>query len=96
MVKVTTTTSVNITPDHPTYIAGHAMRTEKFKGVHDEIEAIMLGLQIDGKPVLWIEADISNFDDLSICSSITSSKLCTFLTITSSSARTTVIPLRCC
>ena len=47
MVKVTTTTSVNITPDHPTYIAGHAMRTEKFKGVHDEIEAIMLGLQID-------------------------------------------------
>jgi len=62
MVKVTTTTSVNITPDHPTYIAGHAMRTEKFKGVHDEIEAIMLGLQIDGKPFLWIEADISNFD----------------------------------
>ena len=31
MVKVTTTTTVNITPDHPTYIAGHAMRTEKFK-----------------------------------------------------------------
>ncbi len=62
MIKVTTTTSVNLTPDHPTYIAGHAMRTEKFKGVHDEIEAIMLGLQIDGIPFLWIEADISNFD----------------------------------
>ena len=46
MVKVTTTTSVNITPDHPTYIAGHAMRTEKFKGVHDEIEADVYKRQI--------------------------------------------------
>lgn len=62
MVKVTTTTTVNITPDHPTYIAGHAMRTEKFKGVHDEIEATCLGLEVDGKRFLWIEADISNFD----------------------------------
>lgn len=53
---------VNITPKTPTYIGGHAMRTEKFKGVHDEIESVIMWLQVDGVKFLMINADLSNFD----------------------------------
>lgn len=64
MVKVTTATIVNITPDRPMYIGGHAMRTGKHTGVHDEIEVTILGLEVDKKPFLFVEADISNFDSI--------------------------------
>ena len=62
MVKITTATLVNITPDRPMYIGGHAMRNGKHTGVHDEIEVTILGLKVDEQPFLFVEADVSNFD----------------------------------
>jgi len=62
MLKVTKTMIINITPTSPAYIGGHAMRTEKSKGVHDEIEMTLMGLNVDGVPFLFVEADISNFN----------------------------------
>lgn len=62
MIKITTSTIVNITPDCPMYIGGHAMRTERHKGVHDEIEVTILGIEVDDKKFLFIEGDVSNFD----------------------------------
>lgn len=62
MVRVTKTKLINITPDHPMYIGGHAMRTGKFQGVYDEIEVTVLGLEVDGEKLLMVEADLSNFD----------------------------------
>lgn len=63
MVKVTTTTIVNITPEWPMYICGHAMRTGKHTGIHDELEVILLALEIDNEKFIWMTADISNFDN---------------------------------
>lgn len=53
---------VNITPLEPTYIGGHSMRTEKMKGVHDEIESVVMWLQVEETRFLMINADLSNFD----------------------------------
>lgn len=53
---------VNITPKEPTYIGGHSMRTEKMKGVHDEIEMMLLWITINDEKVLFVNADLSNFD----------------------------------
>ena len=63
MIQVTRTQFTDITPQYPTYIGGHAMRTGKFTGVHDPIEVTFLGLRVDGEPFLFAEADISNFDN---------------------------------
>ena len=62
MVKITTSTMVNITPDRPMYIGGHAMRKDKHKGVHDQIEVTVLGLEVDDVKFLLLEGDISNWD----------------------------------
>ena len=56
------TYKVNISPKTPTYIGGHAMRKGKMKGIHDEIEAIILWLEIEGERCLFVNADLSSFD----------------------------------
>lgn len=62
MLKITTSTIVNVTPDRPMYIGGHAMRTGKHQGVHDEIEITILGMEVDDQKFLFVEGDVSNFD----------------------------------
>lgn len=63
MIKITKSHMVNITPDHPMYIGGHAMRTGKHTGVYDEIEVTIISLIVDNEPFIFVEADISNFDN---------------------------------
>lgn len=61
MIKIASKV-VNITPECPTYIGGHAMRKGKFTGVHDEIESVIMWLEVDEVRFLMINADLSNFD----------------------------------
>lgn len=61
MIRISTTVT-NITPIRPGYMAGHAMRAEKHKGVHDEIEIVIIWLEVNAKKCLFVNADLSNFD----------------------------------
>lgn len=62
MVKVISK-SVDITPDRPTYMAGYFTRNDKFKGVHDSIEAVIMWLEVDNIKNLFIVLDLSNLDN---------------------------------
>ncbi len=62
MVKVTELVKIDITPDRPMYIAGHAMRKGMHKGIHDPIEVTFLGLEVDDEKFLLMEGDVSNWD----------------------------------
>lgn len=63
MIKTTKSKIIDLTPNRPMYIGGHAMRTGKHTGVHDKIEATLIALEVDGEVLLFVEADISNFDN---------------------------------
>ena len=47
-----------ITPSGSVPIAGHAMRTEKSSGVHDELEVHVLLLDLEGVRCCFINADL--------------------------------------
>ena len=53
---------VDITPDRPVYLRGHAMRTEKSKGVHDRLEAVICWLKVDEQVSLLVNGDVSGWD----------------------------------
>lgn len=61
MVKVVSKV-FDITPQKPTYMAGYFVRNEKFKGVHDPIEAIVMWLEINGVKNLFVVLDLLNLD----------------------------------
>ncbi|PNV63566.1 hypothetical protein C0033_02580 [Clostridium sp. chh4-2] len=61
MVKVISNT-VDITPNRPTYMAGYFTRNDKFKGIHDPIEAVIMWLEVDEVKNLFIVLDLSNLD----------------------------------
>ncbi len=61
MIKVITK-KMNINPVNPTYIGGHAMRTGKFTGIHDDLEIMIMWLEINEKKALLVNADLSGFD----------------------------------
>lgn len=54
--------NVDITPEIPVYIRGHAMRKGKSKGVHDRLEAVVSWLNVDGVENLFINADVIGWD----------------------------------
>ena len=51
-----------ITPQEPSYLCGHAMRTEISEGIHDDLLCKALVLKIDGKMLLWISYDLIMLD----------------------------------
>lgn len=61
MVKIYTS-QVDISPDRPVYIRGHAMRKGKSQGIHDRLEATVCWFVNDDIKHLFINGDMSNWD----------------------------------
>lgn len=53
---------VDITPQHPVYFRGHAMRSEQSQGVHDALQAEFMWLHIDEVYLLFMNADLGGLD----------------------------------
>ena len=53
---------VDITPEIPVFLRGHAMRKEKSKGVHDRLEAVVSWLKIGEIRNLFVNGDVSGWD----------------------------------
>ena len=61
MIKVARTQTV-ISPERPMPLMGHAMRKGNSTGVHDDLEAHVLSLVVDGERCCWINADVISFE----------------------------------
>ena len=61
MLKIVCNT-IDITPTIPVYLRGHAMRKEKSKGVHDQLEAVITWMKVDDTLNLFVNGDVSNWD----------------------------------
>lgn len=61
MIKVARTQTV-ISPEKPMPLMGHAMRKGNSTGVHDDLEAHVLSLVVDGERCCWINADLISFE----------------------------------